>query len=82
MNPESVDWKLTAATIHVNLDHDPHLADSSLARAGGPDATLACAECGRRAVDAYNHCFAPYVRKARQAGAVAINNAKRTTRNV
>jgi hypothetical protein len=46
MNSEP-DWKPTAASIPVQLDHDPHLADSSLARAGGPDATLACAECGR-----------------------------------
>jgi hypothetical protein len=46
MNTEP-DWKLTAAAIPVQLDHDLHLADSSLARAGGPDATLACAECGR-----------------------------------
>lgn len=46
MNSEP-DWKLTAATIPVQLDHDTHLADSSLARAGSPDATYACAECGR-----------------------------------
>lgn len=43
----TADWKATAATIHVELDHDRHLADCDLARAGGPDATLACAECGR-----------------------------------
>lgn len=42
-----VDWKLTAATIRVQLDQDHHLADCDLARAGGPDATLACAECER-----------------------------------
>jgi hypothetical protein len=40
-------WKLTAASIHVRLDRDLHLASCDLARAGGPDATLACAECGR-----------------------------------
>lgn len=48
MNTEPIDWKAAvAAAIHVQLGHDPHLADCDLARAGGPDATLACDECGR-----------------------------------
>lgn len=40
-------WQITAATIHVELGRDPHLATCGLAKEGGPDATLACAECGR-----------------------------------
>lgn len=40
-------WKTTAASIHVQLDQDPHLASCQLARSGGADATLACACCGR-----------------------------------
>jgi len=40
-------WQTTAATIHVVLGRDEHLATCELARESGPDATLACAECGR-----------------------------------
>jgi hypothetical protein len=40
-------WQSATAEIRVWLGRDPHLADCELARAGGPDATLACAECGR-----------------------------------
>lgn len=40
-------WQPEAAAIHVEMDHDPHLAGCDLAKSGGPDATLACAECGR-----------------------------------
>lgn len=35
------------AAIPVELERDPHLAKCDLARRGGPDATLACAECDR-----------------------------------
>ena len=40
-------WQTPAATIHVKLGRDPQNADCGLAKEGGPDATLACAECGR-----------------------------------
>lgn len=41
-------WQTAAAAIHTPLlGHDRHLASCDLAKAGGPDATLACAECGR-----------------------------------
>jgi len=40
-------WESAAATIHVALKHDKHLATCGLAKEGGPDATLACATCGR-----------------------------------
>jgi hypothetical protein len=35
------------AKIPVELKRDPHLADCSLALKSGPEATLACAYCGR-----------------------------------
>lgn len=44
---EKPTWQVTAATIHVQLGRDKHLATCDLARKGGPDATIACAECGR-----------------------------------
>jgi hypothetical protein len=44
---EPVGWKAAAAAIYVPIGRDRHLAECDLARAGGPDATLACAECGR-----------------------------------
>jgi hypothetical protein len=48
MNETSTTWQSSvAATIWIALDHDPHLADCDLARDGGPDATITCAECGR-----------------------------------
>lgn len=40
-------WQTLAATIYVKLGRDPHLADCGLAKESGPDATHACAECGR-----------------------------------
>jgi len=40
-------WHPAAAAIFVKLDRDPHLATCDLAKASGPDATLACANCGR-----------------------------------
>ena len=40
-------WQITVASIPVDLGEDPHLADCELAKKGGPEATLACAECGR-----------------------------------
>lgn len=40
-------WQITAAAIYVDLGHDKHLATCGLAKESGPDATLACAECGR-----------------------------------
>jgi hypothetical protein len=40
-------WKFAAAEIRVRLGRDPQHADCDLAKDGGPDATLACAECGR-----------------------------------
>jgi hypothetical protein len=43
----SSEWQKEAAVIVVALDRDPHLADCGLAKESGPDATLACAECGR-----------------------------------
>jgi hypothetical protein len=43
----TTDWQTNAAAIRVKLGCDPHLASCALAQAGGPDATLACAECGR-----------------------------------
>jgi hypothetical protein len=36
-----------AASIPVKLRFDFHLADCDLAKRCGPDATLACADCGR-----------------------------------
>jgi hypothetical protein len=41
------DWQTVAASIWVKLGRDTHLANCGLAKASGPDATLACAECGR-----------------------------------
>jgi hypothetical protein len=35
------------ADIQFDLVRDTHLADCGLAKASGPDATLACADCGR-----------------------------------
>ena len=40
-------WQTAVAAIPVKLGRDLHLEDSDLARDGGPEATLACAECGR-----------------------------------
>lgn len=40
-------WHAAAASIFVKLGCDKHLATCELAQKGGPDATLACAECGR-----------------------------------
>lgn len=40
-------WQITAAAIFVKLGRDAHLKDCGLAKENGPDATLACAECGR-----------------------------------
>lgn len=40
-------WQIEAAKIEVKLQRDPHLADCGLAKSNGPDATLACEECGR-----------------------------------
>lgn len=45
--PPTVDWQIAAAAINVKLGRDQHLADCELAKEGGPDATLACDECGR-----------------------------------
>jgi hypothetical protein len=44
----ATDWKTdAAAAIYVKLGRDSHLKDCGLAKESGPDATLACAECGR-----------------------------------
>lgn len=44
----SAAWQQAAATIYVEpVGHDRHLADCELAKESGPDATLACAKCGR-----------------------------------
>ena len=43
----SENWQPAAAAIVAKLGHDRHLADCGLARQAGPDATLACAYCGR-----------------------------------
>ena len=43
----SDNWQLAAATIVPKLGRDLHLADCGLAKEAGPDATLACAYCGR-----------------------------------
>lgn len=40
-------WSPAAAAIRVKLGRDPQHADCDLAKKGGPDATLACAKCGR-----------------------------------
>ena len=42
-----VEWQLAAAAIYVKLGRDPHLATCGLAKESGPDATLACSNCGR-----------------------------------
>ena len=44
-----IDWQsaAAAAAIYVVLGHDKHLASCGLAKESGPDATLACAYCGR-----------------------------------
>jgi hypothetical protein len=47
MNDPLIAWQTVAAEIFVQLGRDKHLAGCELAKAGGPDATLACAECGR-----------------------------------
>jgi hypothetical protein len=47
VSTDLADWQITAAAIRVQLGRDRHLADCGLAQDGGPDATLACAECGR-----------------------------------
>lgn len=47
MNGGPTDWQNTAAAIFVKLGRDKHLATCGLARESGPDATLACARCGR-----------------------------------
>lgn len=44
----TADWQSTAAAaIYVKLGRDSHLKDCGLAKENGPDATLACAKCGR-----------------------------------
>lgn len=40
-------WQPDAAAIYVQLGHDSHLADCGSVKDAGPDATLACSECGR-----------------------------------
>ncbi|HSX22248.1 MAG TPA: hypothetical protein VLE97_05680 [Gaiellaceae bacterium] len=40
-------WQIAAAAIRVTLGRDKHLASCEVARDGGPNATLACARCGR-----------------------------------
>lgn len=47
MSEALVSWQSAAATIRVKLKSDRHLADCDRARSSGPDATLACCECGR-----------------------------------
>lgn len=47
MSQAQIDWQATLAAMHVKLGRDPQHKDCDLAKAGGPDATLACAECGR-----------------------------------
>lgn len=47
MNETTHIWQPSAAAIRTELARDPHLATCDLATAGGPDATLACANCGR-----------------------------------
>jgi hypothetical protein len=43
-----IPWQTTAAVvIHTDLGRDDQLATCGLAKASGPDATLACDECGR-----------------------------------
>ena len=44
---EPIAWQSAAAAIVIKLGHDRHLADCGLAKKSGPDATLACAYCGR-----------------------------------
>lgn len=39
-------WQRSVAMIRVDLKRDLHHADCDHAKAGGPDATLACAKCG------------------------------------
>lgn len=43
----SSNWQTVAATIYIELGRDKHLATCGLAKESGPDATLACDECGR-----------------------------------
>jgi hypothetical protein len=43
----TTNWQTAAAAIVVVLGRDKHLATCALAKAGGPDATLACSNCGR-----------------------------------
>jgi len=48
VTPEQLtDADRALAEIRIELDRDLHLAKCGLAKSGGPDATLACAECGR-----------------------------------
>ena len=47
MNEQPLNWQPTAAAIFVKLGRDKHLASCGLAKESGPDATLACANCGR-----------------------------------
>jgi len=42
-----IDASVAMAAIRVALARDLHLSDCRAARDGGPDTTLACAECGR-----------------------------------
>ena len=41
------DWQSAAAAIFVKLGRDSQHATCGLAKESGPDATLACANCGR-----------------------------------
>jgi len=47
MRTTALPWHLAAAAIRVELGRDTQHKDCDLAKAGGPDATLACAVCGR-----------------------------------
>lgn len=47
MNAVPLGWQPAAATIFVKLGHDSQHATCDLAKESGPDATLACANCGR-----------------------------------
>jgi hypothetical protein len=47
MSEDLTAWQTTAAAIRVKLGRDPQHANCGLAKAGGTDATLACAKCGR-----------------------------------
>ncbi|HSX22372.1 MAG TPA: hypothetical protein VLE97_06305 [Gaiellaceae bacterium] len=48
MTTDNNTWQAdVAAAIWVDLGRDLHLASCGLAQEGGPDATIACAECDR-----------------------------------